>query len=1225
MRPNKVEPIRHSFIDLTIMTDSQRIILLRDQTLFIFQELIKSLQRHQDETDQVNSSLEKTLSTIRERERQLENAELSLAVTAPMKAGKSTILNAIIGDGILPSRALAMTVLPTKVQLCRGYEEPKLLLSRAFHNAIQELLDPDDFSEIDWGNDGTVLGAQQIRETLTLLNDKVRSALQEGKTFEIPYNGNDIPTVYAKLPIHLENAKNPRGSTPQGSLILIDTPGPNEANIGEALQLIVRGILQNASMVAVVLDYTQLTSEAAEHTKNEVSTISSTIGDDNVIYLVNKVDQRRTGDLTTKGVEDFISHSYENNAKLGKNLFEISASKGYAAGSFIRGVTTTEVLDDDLKKMPFAISLAQELYELWEEELEDATVLQFDRKAKRLWSNSGIEDFLSVCIEELTGRAYEKTVYTSIDFLSNQLQQIEDQVNLQISASSSSNRQIAQEIELLSSDINQVENARNQSKLIQETRKNIQEKIYTSITEARRSAQLTIKDFFQDNRRRKGGGMRLHDSEEYKEKSKSGTISLPGPLELLPDFLNPREIFKNLKQVVDDQLEILSDILVNKGKRDGDVLEFTSRSDADEAMRQIKLTLDKRVDAYVRAAKMQVENEVGKAQKGIRDFTQKTTIKVLRNAQARLNEAFSAELSLPPPELNFSYEPGGVNVEPGEVKRVKAGKVVTVTKEDDRWFTLWGVFGLFKRNVQVKLPDEEIDVFVIDMSEVVLDVNSSIARGFESMQRVVEQYIVDDLEQSLGDYYVEVNSFLSRYQKTLQVAQDQASKSAEEQCILLNSSRNLQASIRTNQCKLEKVKSGEALELASLLPHSTYAEDIDDESLSDSPRELVRLLDDKGEIQAGAFLYNSEESCQILDKINGEKIVGSQSCGSQIISKLIGDSAASLAPAFATAVQSGQVMRIIGPPSVVEGLANGSMALMQSGSNSLGTIVSSGSKNIVGQARFAPAGGIIAPLLVYQAVHAIAGTQQLNQINRRLAGIERTLSQILERQNAKDLGEVYAACTTLNDILAEHSHTGHFSPQMQDRLSHCERDLRSHYERLRFLGNAFHEKVSKAKAGLRRHDTTIELAILIKEYGDQFAQDVRLLFSLATAVIQVEHGLLLVAIEHNPNSLGYRCEQVNNRIGELRNVLSGMVDVVEIKREIQGCLKEMNWWDRNVFKRSQVDLLMDALDVHAIEYNSEASPCSDASNGEGFLVWQDPERGVQTRALIEGVNFREQP
>ena len=63
MRPNKIEPIRHSFIDLTIMTDSQRIILLRDQTLYIFQELIKSLQRHQDETDQVNSSLEKTLST----------------------------------------------------------------------------------------------------------------------------------------------------------------------------------------------------------------------------------------------------------------------------------------------------------------------------------------------------------------------------------------------------------------------------------------------------------------------------------------------------------------------------------------------------------------------------------------------------------------------------------------------------------------------------------------------------------------------------------------------------------------------------------------------------------------------------------------------------------------------------------------------------------------------------------------------------------------------------------------------------------------------------------------------------------------------------------------------------------------------------------------------------------------------------------------------------------
>ncbi len=1209
-------------MELSLMPDSQRILLLREYTLYIFQQLGKALESYQTETNGANNNFQKVLSVMRERQRQLQDAELSLAVTAPMKAGKSTILNAIIGDGILPSRALAMTVLPTRVQLCQDQEDPKLLLSKTFYDTMKEFLDADEFNDLNWGNNRVVTGAEQIRQTLTILNDKVRASLHQDKKLRMPLDGKDIPLVYAKLPSYLQSSEGANGSMPKGSLVLIDTPGPNEANIGEALQVIVRSILHEVSMVAVVLDYTQLTSEAAELTKNEVKTIASIIGNDNVIYLVNKVDQRRPGDLTTNGVEDFISQSYEDNAESGDNLFEISASKGYAAGGFIRAVAGRSLQNEDMRKMPCAITLAQELYELWEEELEDATVDLFNKKANRLWSNSGIEQFLAVCIEELTSRAYERTVYTSIDYLSNQLQQLEDQLNLQISASNSSAVWISQEIELLTSDISQVENARNQSKLIQETRKNVQDKIYKSIAEAKQSAQLTIKDFFKEDRGRRGITSRTSESTEAKERTKSGGASLSSPFEILPDFLNPLEFFKSLKQTLDDQLSTLSDALTGKGKRDGNVLEFTSRSDADAAMKQIKITLDKRVDAYVRAAKIQVEDEVSRAQKGIKNFTQQTTQKVLRNAQTRLNEAFNTELSLPPPTLNFGYDLEAVSVEPGEVKRVTAGKVVSVTKDDDRWYTLWGAFGLFKRTVQVKLPDEEIHVYAIDMQEVVSDVNSSIAKGFESMRQVVEKYIIEDLQQSVGSYYIDVNTFLARYQKTLQVAQKQASKSAEEQAMLLSSSRTLRTRIQDNKNQLEQVKSGQDLDLARPEVIASSTGSVEEcyplDSSSDQSFDLIPLLNDRGDIQAGAFVYDSEQSVKILEMIRIESVVGSRDCGGQMVNKLIGDSAAGLVPAFATAIQAGQVMRIVGPPSVVEGLANGSMALMQSGSHSLGTLVSSGSSNIVGQARFAPAGGVVAPLLVYQAVNAIVGTQQLNQINRRLAGIERTLSQIVERQNAKDIGEIFAACNTLNDILAEHAYTGHFSPQMQDRLSHCERDLRAHYERLKILKGTFQEKIGNAKQRARGRDSTLELAILIKEQGELFGQDVRLLFALSTAVIHVEHGLLLIALEHNPNSLSYRHGQLNERMESLRDALSEMVNLSEIRCEIQECLQEMNWWQRTVFGRSKAEQLKEALEVPIVELEPSSYSNPAVSTGEGVLVWHDSEQGIQARAITGG-------
>ena len=391
------------------------------------------------------------------------------------------------------------------------------------------------------------------------------------------------------------------------------------------------------------------------------------------------------------------------------------------------------------------------------------------------------------------------------------------------------------------------------------------------------------------------------------------------------------------------------------------------------------------------------------------------------------------------------------------------------------------------------------------------------------------------------------------------------------------------------------------------------------ESLSeidgDEAYELVPLLNDSGEIQAGAFAYSIAESQQMIELLRKEKIYGSGSIGSQSVSSAVGDLAAQLTPALATAIQAGQVMRIVGPPSVVQGLANGSMTLMRSGGNSLGGVVASGSSQLVGQARFAPAAGIVAPLLVYQAVHAIVGTQQLNEINRRLANIERTLSRIVERQNARDLGEVIAAASTLQDILNEHAHSGHFNAQMQDRISHCERDLRAHLERLKILKANFHDKIQQARNKAKKRDKALELAVLVKEEGEQFGQDVRLLVALCGAVIQLEQGLMLIALEHHPESLAYREKQLKEQMKRCRETLADMLDLSEVKAEIQGCLDEMNWWQQNLFDRNAAQALKQAAGMPIGELSVDASKEKIGPAGGGMLVWRDPEQGIQVRAI----------
>ena len=378
------------------------------------------------------------------------------------------------------------------------------------------------------------------------------------------------------------------------------------------------------------------------------------------------------------------------------------------------------------------------------------------------------------------------------------------------------------------------------------------------------------------------------------------------------------------------------------------------------------------------------------------------------------------------------------------------------------------------------------------------------------------------------------------------------------------------------------------------------------------PYELIPLLNDAGDVQAGAFAYGLEESKQMIEFLRTESVYGSGTDGSQSVSGVVGDFAAKLTPSLAAAVQAGQLMRIVGPPAVVDGLAKGTMTLMQSGGANLGGVLAQGSSKIAGQARFVPAAGVLAPLIVYQAVHAIVGTQQLNEINRRLANIERTLSRIVQRQNAKDIGEVIAAASTLQDILAEHAHSGHFNAQMQDRISHCERDLRAHLERLKILKANFHDKITQARNRAQKREKALELAALIKEEGEQFGQDTRLLVALCAAVIQLEQGLMLIALEHHPESLAYRQKQMTNQINQCRDTLADMLDLSEIKGEIKLCLDEMNWWQRNLFDRGAADLLK-----HASKLPLEAAPVQSLREPVegGMLIWRDPDCGIQVRAI----------
>ncbi len=157
-----------------------------------------SIDNSGEKYGEFQKSVEAAINTV-------ENLELRMAIVAPMKAGKSTIINAIVGQDLLPSRNAAMTTIPTKISLNNEIKEPQLILDKdtltvlknSWQNLQQEintlgkkrtkerinqyphLLDlTTEIQNNNFKIDSEIVGKDKISLVLTKLNDLVRLCSQ---------------------------------------------------------------------------------------------------------------------------------------------------------------------------------------------------------------------------------------------------------------------------------------------------------------------------------------------------------------------------------------------------------------------------------------------------------------------------------------------------------------------------------------------------------------------------------------------------------------------------------------------------------------------------------------------------------------------------------------------------------------------------------------------------------------------------------------------------------------------------------------------------------------------------------------------------------------------------------------------------------------------------------------------------------------------------------------
>jgi GTPase Era involved in 16S rRNA processing len=310
--------------------------------------------------------------SVAEQRRSVGQLELRMAIVAPMKAGKSTIINAILGQGLLPTRNSAMTSVPTEIECANELDQAKLTLDptliaglkkawKQLHHAIgrkgvdaalalaaSEYPELTEFVRRVAASDILTIeneqhGLETIRATLADLNDLCRVAplLSDASPLEF-LSAARVPRIAARF------VRNSRTTGPSDRLVIVDTPGPNEARQHARLQEVVLEQLQTTSLVLLVLDYTQLNTQAAEQLNLEVQKVMGLVGEDSVFVLVNKIDERNETGMTTEQVKQFvIGHLKLTDPKATNRIFEVSAKRAFRAASFLRDI---ESLGEDAKK-----------------------------------------------------------------------------------------------------------------------------------------------------------------------------------------------------------------------------------------------------------------------------------------------------------------------------------------------------------------------------------------------------------------------------------------------------------------------------------------------------------------------------------------------------------------------------------------------------------------------------------------------------------------------------------------------------------------------------------------------------------------------------------------------------------------------------------------------------------------------------------------------------------
>lgn len=304
---------------------------------------------------------------------------------------------------------------------------------------------------------------------------------------------DDIPRIQTPLPRFQKNAKTEQ----LGSLVIVDTPGPNEAGENLKLRGAVEEQLRKSSIVLIVLDFTQLNTESAEKVKEDVSKVIEIRGKENLYALVNKVDQRREGDMTPKEVQQFVAAEFgigDTNDK--DRVFEISAIQAFTSANFQQELVLNPGIE--IAAMRTAKALAKEaLGNCWDAKLQEYTVKKLQLEAEALWKESKFEEFLNKAIDALMAEAAPRSIASTLNITKGLLKPLIHNVKLIQEGINQEGDKLKQEIQAFEKDLKELETFNQHLQEVAQIKADLFNRLNKQIEDIKKEAKAVFKNLFQ--------------------------------------------------------------------------------------------------------------------------------------------------------------------------------------------------------------------------------------------------------------------------------------------------------------------------------------------------------------------------------------------------------------------------------------------------------------------------------------------------------------------------------------------------------------------------------------------------------------------------------------------------------------------------------------------------------------------------------------------------------